>query len=166
MMTSNLDYLIRLNLFQKSLYSILETIPCQAINCHLIQQIINPLQYLANKPEDEDYDLLFGAMNVRLFNIEGSENEILMDTIGLGSLGLPDLQCHFKNLNPNDIAKMLRTYGDYILKKGDVINDGETIQGLSANDKWKCKHEISLVEPKRIILDINPGKEFAAGNRA
>ncbi|MBK1810712.1 DUF4261 domain-containing protein [Clostridium sp. YIM B02505] len=165
MMSSGLDYTIRLELFQKTLYSLLETVPCLAINWHLTQQIIDPEKYLDNIPESEDYNLLFGALNVRLFNIEGTENETLMDTIGLGALGLPDLQCHFKNIDVNKIANILYTYGDYIFKNGDVINDGETIEGLTVNDKWRCQHEISLLEPKRIVIDINPGEEFSAGNR-
>lgn len=165
MMTSGLDYHTRLELFQKSLYSILEDTPCLAINWHLTQQIINPNQYISNNPDDKNYDVLMGALNVRLFNIEGSDNEILMDTLGLGTLGLPDLQCHFKDLDVNGIANILYTYGDYIFQNGDVINDGETIQGLTANEKWKCQHEISMLEPKRVVIDINPGENFFAGNR-
>jgi hypothetical protein len=165
MMASSLDYNVRLALFQKSLYSILEVTPCLAINWHLTQQIVEPHHYLENNPDNENYDLLIGALNVRLFNIEGSENEILMDTLGLSALGLPDLQCHFKNLDPNGIANVLHTYGLYIFQNGDVINDGETIQGLTVNDKWKCQHEISLLEPKRVVIDINPDVKFAAGNR-
>lgn len=165
MMASALDYETRLELFQKALYSIVEIIPCIAINWHLTQQIVNPEEYLSNNPEDEDYDMLMGAMNVRLFNIEGSDNEFLMDTVGLGALGLPDLQCHFKNLDVNGIADILYTYGDYIFQNGDIIIDGETIQGLSAADRWKCQHEISLVEPKRVVVDINPGGKYCAGNR-
>ncbi|GKU25211.1 DUF4261 domain-containing protein [Clostridium folliculivorans] len=165
MMASGLDYTIRLELFQKTLYSLLEVVPCLAINWHLTQQIIDPENYKENAPENEDYNLMFGALNVRLFNIEGTENETLMDTIGLGALGLPDLQCHFKNIDVNKIANILYTYGDYIFKNGDVINDGETIEGLTVNDKWRCQHEISLLEPKRVVIDINPGEEFSAGNR-
>lgn len=165
MMSSNLNYQTRLALFQKGLYSILEVTPCLAINWHLSQQIINPEQYLENKPENENYNLLFGALNVRLFNIEGSDNETLMDTLGLGALGLPDLQCHFKNLDVNNIANILYAYGDYIFNNGDIINDGETIQGISINEKWKCQHEISMLEPKRVVIDINPGEKFAGGNR-
>jgi hypothetical protein len=165
MMSSGLDYAIRLELFQKTLYSILEVTPCLAINWHLTQQIVRPEKYLDNVPEDECYDLIFGALNVRLFNIEGEDKETLMDTLGLGALGLPDLQCHFKNLDVNSVANILYTYGDYIFKNGDVINDGETIQGLTVDDKWKCQHEISLLEPKRVVIDINPGQKFSAGNR-
>lgn len=165
MMSSSLDYKTRLTLFQKALFSILEVIPCLAINWHISQQIVKPENYLENHPENTNYNLLLGALNVRLFNIEGTDNETLMDTLGLGALGLPDLQCHFKNLDVNSIANILYSYGEYVFKNGDVIKDGETIQGISVEDKWKCQHEISLVEPKRVVIDINPGEKFFVGNR-
>jgi hypothetical protein len=165
MMSSSLDYQTRLTLFQKALFSILEIVPCLAINWHLSEQIVKPEHYLDNNPDNSNYNLLLGAVNVRLFNIQGSDDETLMDTLGLGALGLPDLQCHFKNLDVNGIANILYSYGEYIFKNGDVIKDGETIQGLSGDDKWTCQHEISLLEPKRVVIDINPGEKFSVGNR-
>lgn len=165
MMASGLNYKTRLSLFQKSLYCILEIISCLAIHWHLTQQFINPASFLLNKPDSKNYDLLSGALNVRLLNIEGTEKAIIMDTLGLGALGLPDLQCHFTSLDVNAIANILYTYGDYVFQNGDVINDGETIQGISVEDKWKCQHEISLLEPKRVVIDIDTGKGFAIGTR-
>jgi len=32
--------------------------------------------------------------------------------------------------------------------------------------RWKCQREVSLLSPKREVIDINPGPEFAAGNRS
>lgn len=165
MMASGLDYKTRLSLFQKSLYCVLETTSCLAIHWYLTQQFINPERFLQNNPDNKNYDLLLGALNVRLFNIEGPEDAVIMDTLGLGALGLPDLQCHFTNLDVNSVASVLYMYGDYIFSNGDVIDDGDTIQGISPDDKWKCRHEISVLEPKRVVIDINTGKGFAVGTR-
>jgi len=89
----------------------------------------------------------------------------LMDTIGLAALGLPDLQCHFRNLDVQAVAGMLYNTGLYIFENGDVIEDGHTVAGINPNDKWLCQHEDSLLEPERVVLDVNPGYPFAAGNR-
>lgn len=165
LMSSSLDYKERLALFQKTLYSVIEQAPCSAIHWVNSQQIVDPEQYLLNNPDNEDYDILYGALNIRLFNISGPENAMLMDTMGLGALGLPDLQCHFKGLGTNAIAGLLYGYGDYIFVEGDAIEDGHTVQGLSSDQKWKCRHEISMAEPARVVLDIDPGAPHAAGGR-
>jgi len=109
----------------------------------------------------------FSPVNVRLFNIEGidDESEPLMDTMGLAAFDLPDLQYHFKDLDPDAVARILHVYGDYIFKNGDIIEGDHTIREISPDDKWVCRHEISLVEPNRILLDINPGRKFAGGSR-
>jgi len=164
LMSSGLDYKVRIELFQKTLYTILEMSNCEAINWVRSEQVLCPLTYLDNHPDSENYDLLLGVINVRMFNIEGLNDEILMDTLGLSALGLPDLQCHFNNIEPNQIANLLYMYGDYIFFNGDVIEDGNTIQGITHEQKWVCRHEVSLLEPRRVVLDITPG-EFAAGDR-
>jgi hypothetical protein len=111
-------------------------------------------------------NMLSGALNVRMFNIQGgAPTEVVMDTLGLYAFGLPDIQCHFVQLEPANMAGLLFGLGHYIFEHGDIINDGETVQGLSDSDRWLCQHEVALVGPERDVLDINPGKLYAAGNR-
>ena len=88
-----------------------------------------------------------------------------MDTLGLAALGLPDLQCHFHGLDCNDVARLLHNLGLYVFENGDIIEDGHTIDGPKPGDKWRCQHEMALVKPERMVLDINPGAPYAAGNR-
>lgn len=164
-MAVGLDYAKRIELFQKALYAIVELTQCEGINYYISEQVISREDYLKNNPLDDDYDPLFGILNVRLFNIEGNEKEYLMDTLGLSAIGLYDLQCHFKNLDPNEIANLLYSYGYYIFDKGDAVADIKIIQGISENDEWECQHEISIAEPRRVVLDINPGEEFSTENR-
>jgi hypothetical protein len=166
-MTRSLEYKTRLGLFQKVLTSVLDVIPCQAIHWQSSQQIIEPLTYLTAVASENYPDLQAGALNVRLFRIinEESQGDTLMDTIGLAALGLPDLQCHFRNLDVQAVAGILYNTGLYIFENGDVIEDGHTVAGINPNDKWLCQHEDSLLEPERVVLDVNPGYPFAAGNR-
>ena len=39
------------------------------------------------------------GVNVRFFNIEGTE-DMLIDTVGMSTLFLPDLQYHFHGMDP------------------------------------------------------------------
>ena len=98
---------------------------------------------------------MFGIANVRLFNISDSETEdILMDTVGLSLLGLPDLQLRFKGLNESEVARLLWNYAYYIFELGDVIESGNTILGLEPNSKWKCERQVSLTAPERYVINI------------
>lgn len=165
-MAIGLEYNKRIEIFQKALYAITELIPCEGIHFQLTEQVMSRDEYLGNNPFNEDYDILFGILNVRLFNIEGKEDEYLMDTLGLSAIGLCDLQCHFKNLDPNQVNDILYSYGYYIFDNSEVADNLKEVDGIGEMEKWKCEHEVSLAEPKRVVMDINPGREFSGGNRA
>lgn len=108
---------------------------------------------------------LAGVVNVRLFRIENDPGVTVMDTIGLHCLGLPDLQCHFRDLDPGAMARVLYDTAAYVFENGDVIEDGHTVAGVGGDEHWRCQHEDALVEPRREVLDIDPGDPFAAGGR-
>jgi uncharacterized protein DUF4261 len=114
---------------------------------------------------DEMANPAYGFLNVRFYNIAGANKEKIMDTLGLAALGLNDFQIHYRNLDPSAVAGVMESLGRYALEHGDIVENGHTIQGLTADQKWRCQREISMLEPKRAVIDINPGPEFAAGNR-
>jgi hypothetical protein len=164
MTAQGLEYKTRLVLFHNVLEAVLTVAPCEVIHWVPSQQMINPSVYLAMRQKGEFHTLLCG-INVRLYLVtNGEENEKLMDTMGLGTLGLPDLQCHFKGLEPRDVAGVLYDTAYYLFDNGDVIETGHTLKGIQDVDKWKCQREYSMINPKRDVLDINPGEPFAAGN--
>ena len=162
LMSSLLPYRERLALFQRVLGGVLEIVPTLAINWRPTQQLVDPLAYL--KALDSGGSALFfaGAVNVRFFNIENSNGDMLMDTLGLAALGLPDLQCHFRQLEPAEVSAVLHNTALYVFENGDAIEDGHTIDGHTRWSKWRCQHELALVEPKREVIDLNPGKDLAA----
>ena len=165
MMASGLDQKARLDLFHCALKSVLTVAPCKAIHWGTSQQLVNPLVFLDSRKLG-DFNPLQFAINVRFYNIANSQKgEMLMDTMGLAVFGLPDLQCHFIGLEPNEVARVLFNSACYIFDKSDIIDDGNTIQGIKPTDKWKCQHEDALIGPHRVVLDLNPGKPYAAGNR-
>jgi len=165
LLATRLDRHSRLELMQKVVQALLSVIDCDAIHWRPSQKMVNPQDFLHNQTL-ADPDPLFGALNVRMFNIQNTNPPtFVMDTMGLAVLGLPDIQCHFMELAPPSIANLLYSLGYYLLENGDVINDGETVQGLTLDDRWHCHHEIALVAPEREVLDINPGYPYAAGDR-
>ncbi|WP_297421658.1 DUF4261 domain-containing protein [Clostridium sp.] len=164
-MAIGLDYTKRVELFQKALYGIVEVMQCEGIHFPLTEQVISREDYLENNPLNDDYDMIFGILNVRLFKVEGVKNEYIMDTLGLSAVGLCDLQCHFKDLDPNQISDLLYSYGYYIFDNQDAADTLETVEGINENDIWKCRHEVSIAKPERVVLDINPGKEYSGGSR-
>jgi Domain of unknown function (DUF4261) len=165
MMARGLEYKTRLGLFHNALESVLTIAPCKAIHWVTSQQLVNPSAYLEARKSGDFHPLQF-ALNVRFYNVSsGKRGEMFMDTMGLGIFGLPDLQCHFLNLDQNQVARALYNSAYYIFDKGDIIRDGNTIQGIKPTDKWRCQREVSLVGPEREVLDLNPGRPYAAGKR-
>jgi hypothetical protein len=125
-----------------------------------------PTSQRVTDPTATAADGLGGLVNVRLFAVSDDEDEMVMDTRGLAPFGLPDLQVHFRDLEPSRLAGLLYATAGYLLEEGDVIDDGNTISGLDGDEHWRCEHEDALVPPVRRVLDIDPGDPYAAGRRA
>jgi Domain of unknown function (DUF4261) len=108
---------------------------------------------------------LMGLLNVRLFRVGDRTRDVVMDTLGLHVFGLPDLQCHCRDIELPRLAVYLRNAGSYLFECGDVIRDGDTIEGLGPGEKWLCRQEQALIPPDRLVIDLDPGADHAAGER-
>jgi len=162
MMASGLEPKERLRLITGSLRAVLETMPCDAIYFRESDKLLEPGDYLT---AIEAGASLYGAMNVRFFNVQGNDSEqeeMLMDTVGLTALGIPDAQCHYFDLEPGDVAQYLTSLAYYMFDRGDVIQDGETF-GPSEELRWHCEHQYALAGPHRLVLDVDPGHPHYAG---
>jgi Domain of unknown function (DUF4261) len=118
-----------------------------------------------SNPETLAADDLDGIINVRFFTVAGDEDAMVMDTLGLHVFGLPDLQCHFRGREPGEIAGLLYATARYVFDSGDVIADGHTISGPDGEGRYVCRREKSLLEPSRLVLDVDLGDPYAAGKR-
>lgn len=164
MMARLLEPADRLKLFHGVLQAFVEITKPHAIVFTHSQQIIAPDAYLASCNEAPIQRP--GSLNVRFFRITNSDNDdMIMDTRGLDEIGLHDLQCHFRDLDPDDVSGVLYNTAIYIAENGAAIESGHTIAGTTPESKWQCQFEDSLLDPKRELLDLNPGSPYAAGNR-
>jgi hypothetical protein len=108
--------------------------------CPNSERVVAPRELL----EDE----LAPLVNVRMFR-DGETT--VMDTLGLHALALPDAQCRFNGEHePPVIAAMLYDLAAYLLDRGDVIEDGDTLGELP----WLCRDGPALVAPGRRVLDL------------
>jgi hypothetical protein len=101
------------------------------------------------RPDDLLEEELPAFVNVRLFQLD---EDLVMDTLGLSLLGLPDAQCRFAaaDYEPNEIATVLYDLAAYLLDRGDVIGDGDTVGDLP----WVCHEAEALVGPGRRVLAL------------
>jgi Domain of unknown function (DUF4261) len=129
---------------------------CAALHSPSCQRLVAPEAFVeAGRPGG---DFLCGAVNVRLYEVEGhGPGTRLMETLGLSALGLPDLQCVFRGLDPNGVAALFWDYAYYLFEKGDVISDGDVIRALKEGEHWTCGRQWALTEPRRVVLDLYPG---------
>ena len=134
-------------------------------------KLVTPQQILENPYEDSDRFLL-GGMNIRYFAVDGTK-DFLVATLGLYAVGIADVQYHFHDLNPDDVVDHAFRVASYQFAEGQPIENGETVEGFSpkkpggtdsAQIQWPCSYELSLIQPRRRVLDIQPGR-FAAGRR-
>lgn len=97
-----------------------------------------------------------GFVNVRLFQVEGSDDEMFMDSLGLHALGLPDVEHRFSESDPSDVASALYGVAEYIVENGDVIRDGDTVGGDTSSARWRCTRATSSLDPERVVLVLEP----------
>ncbi|AWB47049.1 hypothetical protein DCC85_18925 [Paenibacillus sp. CAA11] len=157
-----LPYQERLELFMGVLRALVETAPCEAIYWRSSDKLVEPAALLQALEEGQT---LYGALSIRLYNVPSQEEErqeMVMDSCGLAALGIPDVQCHFYNMNPNSVAGLLMDIAYYLYNQGDIISDGETV-GADESQRWVCEHQYSLASPRRVVLDLNPGEGYYAG---
>lgn len=169
MLAAGLDYHDRAEMLVDYIEALVELYPgCEAVFFQSSGKMFTREQILHNKvPKEQRF--IYYAVNVRLFNIQGTDDK-LVDTLGMSTLYLPDLQYHFHGMNPNDVVNHAYNLLIYLFENDCPIKDGDTIDGIVNGEmnwkvQWKCRYEDSLIQPVRPVLDVNMGK-YASGNRS
>lgn len=170
MLSSGLSYTEQAELFIKQLDAAVEMYPtCEAIYVTGSGKLTPTAKFLSDRQWDMGARFINAAVNVRFFNIQGT-GDMLIDSLGMYTLALPDVQLHFHSLDPNDVVRYAYNILDYQFKNDFPIDNGDSLDGIGAdgnidiNVQWRARYEDSLVQPLRPVLDINCG-EFASGTR-
>jgi hypothetical protein len=103
--------------------------------------------------------------NVRLFNLD--DGWLMMDTIGMHQLDLPDHEACFRKgaFHPNDVANFLRNASLYLLNQGEIVKDGNTMDG-PGKCRWQAKSfEKPLSPAPRRVLRWLPSDGYKPPQR-
>ena len=97
--------------------------------------------------------------NVRMVNLRGvADGWLLMDSVGLAQLDLPDLEAVFAEtaFRPNEVARFLRNISLYVAGQGDVFEDGHTTDG-PGDMRWRAlRFDDALTDPPRRTVRFFP----------
>lgn len=166
-MSSPLDHRQRRIILSAVLRATIRNSNVELVHFVPTMQIVDAQEALTElSAQKERTNPTYGFLNVRLYRVLDSGNDMLLDTLGLSALGLTDVQIHCRDLDANTVANVVHSLGSYLFQHGDVIEPGHTVQGIPEWEKWRCQREVSLVEPTREVIDIHPGPRFAAGRRS
>ena len=161
---TGLDFAQRLSDLQRLVCAAPDDHPADAVYWQPTHQFLAAAPVRQSFLEDGFVNPLPGGLNVRLFDVPdlpGREPFKLMDTLGLGALGLRDFEIRYRGLDPEAVSQVLYHTAVYALEQRAALREGETIQGPGDNDRWLLKESTSLAEPSREVWDIDPGHPFA-----
>jgi hypothetical protein len=154
-----LPYKSRLGFFQNVLGGILELMQPVAIRWRPSQKLVSPAALVKALSPGDTRDPIKGAVNVRRTLVK-SAGGVVMDTLGLGALGLPDFEVSLGERMPPLFDAMLRSLARYEYDLGDVIAEGRTVKG--GGESFRCERGTSCAEPSRDVFVLKPNR--ATGN--
>lgn len=162
------DYKDRANMLMDFMEALVELYPeCIAVQFQTSGKMFAREKIVDHQiPRDDRF--IYFAVNVRFFNIQGTE-DMLVDTLGMNTLYLPDLQYHFHGMNPNWVVNHAYNLLCYQYLNNAPIKSGETVDGVADGHmeqsiQWPCHYENALIQPAREVLDICMN-EYASGGR-
>ncbi|MDE7030622.1 MAG: DUF4261 domain-containing protein [Lachnospiraceae bacterium] len=170
MLAASMDYKQRADMLMNFLEALIELYPtCEAVYFTNSGKMFTA-DRIRNHTIPKDRRFLYFAVNVRFFNIEGSADKVI-DTLGMSTLFLPDLQYHFHGMEPDWIVNHAYNMLSYIFDSKNPIENDDHIDGVNsqsgrmdADVQWKCHYENALIQPAREVIDICMN-EHAAGGR-
>lgn len=168
MMAAGLEYKDRAEMLVDYIEALVELYPsCNAVVFETSKKMFTREEIL-NCTIPKESRFIYYAVNVRFFNIQGTD-DMLVDSLGMSTLFLPDLQYHFHDMDPDDVVNHAYNLLLYIYNNNNPIKDGDHIDGIvdgemSQEVRWNLQYESSMIQPVREVIDVNMG-EYASGER-
>jgi uncharacterized protein DUF4261 len=154
LLAAALPYKSRLGFFQNVLGGVLELMMPVAVRWRPSQKFLNPAALIKALEPGQGRDPIKGAVNVRRTLVK-SAGGVVMDTLGLGALGLPDFEIALGERMPPLFDAMLRSIARYEYDLGDVIADGRSFKG--GGESFVVERGKSSAEPSREVFVLKPG---------
>lgn len=159
MMAGRLDRLRRGNLLMDGLEALLPLCPgCIAVYMRPAEKLLSAQQATlpTKRPEDR---FVWRGVNVRAFRT--GEGRILMDSLGLWTVGQPEVElCFPEERAPGqmipyayDLARHLYLYGT---PQELAKLDGGTVDNPEGDGWWHCRLAESTAGPARQVLRVEP----------
>ena len=168
MMAAGLHYLERAEMLTDYVDALLEIYPtCKAVVFETSKKMYTR-DALVNCNVAKEDKFIYYAVNVRFFNIQGTD-DMIVDTVGMGTLFMPDLQYHFHGMDPNWVVNHAYNVLSYMFARENPIKSGDHIDGVKdgrmcRDVQWNVRYEDALIQPLREVIDFNMN-EFASGTR-
>ncbi len=92
--------------------------------------------------------------NVRMFQLPADPSWLLMDTVGMWQLDVPDHEACFAKARyeASEVAAFLRNAADYVCERGPVVQNGDTMDGPGGLRWQGATFENGLADPPREVL--------------
>lgn len=168
MMAAALYYKERAELDMDLMEALVELFPtCQAVFFRNSGKLFTA-EAIRNHTIPRESRFVYFAVNVRFFNIQGTEDK-MVDSLGMNTLYMPDLQYHFHGMEPNWVVNHAYNMLSYLYDNENPIKSGESIDGIvdakmSRDVMWQCQYEEALIQPVREVIDVCMN-EYASGKR-
>lgn len=171
MLSGGLHYKQQAKLLLAQVGAALKCYPtCKAVYIVGSGKLTTPQQFEECRQYDLPGRFIRLAVNARFFNIQGTKDDMIVDTIGFYAFGAADVQMHFHGIDPNYVVNYVYNLASYQFDNEFPIKSGDTVDSIGADGsmqwepQWKAQYEDALIQPVRTVLDVNCG-EYAAGNR-
>lgn len=162
----------RLRMIQQVVAAILHAAPCDAIYWSASRSFVSPPDFLAAVDSLEENPWLApGAIHIRQFRVveyedgaDASQQDALLDSVGLSTLGIPDVQCHFRGIDAQLVVPLVYRAACTLFESGRVAA-GEAVAGIRPGQLWGHRGEKALAPPFRTVVDIAPSGGYKSGLR-
>jgi hypothetical protein len=147
---SALSYKNRMRIFRDGVLAVAGCAAPSAIFWKPAGKLLNPAA-LGAKP-----DPLRELVGLRLLPAPGGGAAMMLDTIGLAPLGLPDFEIPVQGVDASRAQPFLLSLARYVFDLGDVIPEGRVVKGPDGQTRYACVRTTSVHPPERTVLSLRP----------